>query len=132
MSQTHDCSRTLETKEAQRKLKNDLITKAEVHIRSLACQGELARCVSENISRAVVEQWSRMLESLPDYLFRFVRKAFQQQLPTAIKSEKDGRELTIRTVHSVINRLCRPTSMFYRTARQPSIDTWNGTTKSCS
>ena len=73
----------IETSEAQRKLKNDLNTKAEVHIRSLVCQGELARCVSENIPRAAVEQWSRRLESLPDYLFRFVRKAFQQQLPTA-------------------------------------------------
>ena len=73
----------IETSEAQRKLKNDLNTKDEVHIRSLVCQGELARCVSENIPRAAVEQWSRRLESLPDYLFRFARKAFQQQLPTA-------------------------------------------------
>ena len=73
----------IETSEAQRKLKNDLITKAEVHIRSLVCQGELARCVSENLPKAAVEQWSRTLESLPDYLFRFDRKAFQQQLPTA-------------------------------------------------
>ena len=73
----------IEFAEARRKLHNDLNTKAEVHIRSLVCQGELARCVSENISKSGVEQWSRSLESLPDYLFRFVRKAFQQQLPTA-------------------------------------------------
>ena len=73
----------IEFAEARRKLQNDLNTKAEVHIRSLVCQGELARCVSENISKSGVEQWSRSWESLPDYLFRFVRKAFQQQLPTS-------------------------------------------------
>ena len=73
----------IETSEAQRKLKNDLITKAKVHIRSLVCQAETARCVSENLPRAVVEKLSRTLESLPGYLFGFVCKAFQQQLPTA-------------------------------------------------
>ena len=30
-----------------------------------------------------MERWSKCVESLPEYLFRFVRKAFQQQLATA-------------------------------------------------
>ena len=47
-------------------------------------------------------------------------------------NRRDGRELTIRTVHFVTKRLCRQTSTFYRTAPQASIDIWSVITKSCS
>ena len=72
-----------EIKEAKKLLQNDMINQAEIHIQSLVCQGQLAQCVTEYISKTGVDQWSRLTESLPEYLFRFVRKAFQQQLPTA-------------------------------------------------
>ena len=72
-----------EINEAKKKLQNDQTSQAESHIHSLVCQGQLAQCVTESVSRTGVDQWSRLIESLPEFLFRFVRKAFQQQLPTA-------------------------------------------------
>ena len=53
-----------------------------ISVRSCVKVGLLDAC-PRTFQKAAVEQWSRTLESLPDYLFRFVRKAFQQQLPTA-------------------------------------------------
>ena len=69
--------------EAMRALENVLTEQAETHVHLLVLQGLAARGISGIISKSGMERWSKLVESLPEYLFRFVRKAFSQQLATA-------------------------------------------------
>ncbi len=52
------------------------------HIFSLRCQGVLFKSIIENISQKQIGRWARDLEKLPEVLYKFARKALQQQLPT--------------------------------------------------
>ena len=55
---------------------------AENHFFSLEVQGASTQLISENISKANILLWSAVLNSLPQTLFRFTRKAMLQVLPT--------------------------------------------------
>ena len=57
--------------------------KAESHIFSLVVQGRAVKTIRETISRHNIVSWSAVLDSLPQHLFTFARKALIQQLPTA-------------------------------------------------
>ena len=57
--------------------------KAESHILSLVVQGRAVKTIRETISRQNIVSWSAVLDSLPQHLFTFARKALIQQLPTA-------------------------------------------------
>ena len=69
--------------EAKKSLKSSLILQAESHLHSLVLQGQAIQVIVDCIPKSGIEQWSRVVEALPDFLFRFVKKALQQQLPTA-------------------------------------------------
>jgi len=60
---------------------------ARLHIESLTLQGALITAVSNSLSKSSIKRWSSHtcigLETLATPLFRFVRKALLQQLPTA-------------------------------------------------
>ena len=71
------------TSEAKKTLQASLISQAEFHVHSLILQGQAVKVITEFISKSGIGQWSRIVEALPDFLFRFVKKALQQQLPTA-------------------------------------------------
>ena len=53
------------------------------HITSLNIQGRLISSIVQILSKASIAHWAREIEKLPASVFIFVRKALQQQLPTA-------------------------------------------------
>ena len=69
--------------EAKKSLKSSLILQAESHRHSLVLQCQAIQVIVDCVPKSGIEQWSRVVEALPDFLFRFVKKALQQQLPTA-------------------------------------------------
>ena len=70
-------------KQASTKLKAKQQETITEHIDSLESQGIVARSVRESIPTKNITAWSTHTEKLPDHLFRFSRRALQQQLPTA-------------------------------------------------
>ena len=69
---------------AVKKLQSDQLSKVVEHISSLKVQGKSFSAVREVFDEASIKSWSSMVNDLlPGMLFTFVRKAFQQQLPTA-------------------------------------------------
>ena len=77
------------TSEVKKTLQASLISQAEFHVHSLILQGQAVKVITECISKSGIGQWSRIVEALPDFLFRFVKKALQQQLPTASNLEEN-------------------------------------------
>ena len=60
--------------------------KKRVHCRTcfhLGVQGRSVRTIIDTISRSNIISWSVVLESMPQHIFNFARKALIQQLPTA-------------------------------------------------
>ena len=67
-----------------KKLQSDQLSKVVEHISSLKVQGKSFSAVREAFDEASIKSWSSMVNDLlSGMLFTFVRKAFQQQLPTA-------------------------------------------------
>jgi len=56
---------------------------ALTHIFSLKIQGQAQRIIIDIIPRANINSWAAVLESMPQHMFNFARKALIQQLPTA-------------------------------------------------
>ena len=67
----------------ERSLKNRQIGKDKNHFYSLDVQGTSAKIVSETISKKNINSWNNTMDNLPESIFKFARKALQQQLPTA-------------------------------------------------
>ena len=63
-------------------LKSKQMNQAKDHIFSLSLQGTSVKTVLENIHRTKISLWSEVLNSLPQYMHNFARKALLQQLPT--------------------------------------------------
>ena len=61
------------------------------HITSLNIQGRLITSIVQILSKASIAHWAREIEKLPASIFIFVRKALQQQLPTASNLVKWGK-----------------------------------------
>ena len=68
---------------AMTSMKSRQENEAVTHLFSLSIQGMSIKTVTENIQKTTVSIWSEVLNSLPQYLFNFPRKALLQQLPTA-------------------------------------------------
>ena len=64
-------------------LKSRQMNQAKYHLFSLSVQGTSVKTVLENITSNKDSLWSEVLNSLPQYMFYFARKALLQQLPTA-------------------------------------------------
>ena len=69
-------------KVAKKLLINSQIQSAESHLFALGCQGAITKIVSEIVPSNFITDWSTTVNNLPGFLFNFVRKAMQQQLPT--------------------------------------------------
>jgi hypothetical protein len=61
------------------------------HVSELPYQGKVTKTVLENCSEDMVLNWSSTINSLPGFLFNFVRKAMQLQLPTLANLMRWGR-----------------------------------------
>ena len=57
--------------------------KIDTHISSLKLQGKSFIEIQKALPQKSISNWNSFLESVPDHLFTFARKAMQQQLPTA-------------------------------------------------
>ena len=82
---------------------------ALIHVMSLATQGVLIKTVRETISAAAISKWSNNVEQLSAVLFKFVRKALQNQLATSSNLARWA-EQTMLYVHSATS--CRQINMF--------------------
>jgi hypothetical protein len=61
------------------------------HFFGLEFQNNSIKCITENIPSKVVADWSATVNSLPGYLFNFVRKSIQGQMPTLSNLFKWGK-----------------------------------------
>ena len=67
------------------------LKEAPDHFLGLEVQGLIARSVTDLIPSHQIKNWSKFLESLPGYIFNFIRKATQSQLPTLSNLHRWGR-----------------------------------------
>lgn len=70
------------------KTQND---EAVEHLLGLSYQGRSIKTIVDNLHEGTIDQWSKMTDALPGYLFNFVRKAMQSQLPTLANLHRWGR-----------------------------------------
>ena len=68
---------------ALKELKSGVVQHSLNHILGLKSQGKCLTAITAAYSNSVIKDWSTCLDYLPEILFRFVRKGFQQQPPTA-------------------------------------------------
>ena len=68
---------------ACRNLKSVQDKSTDDHFAKLLVQSALSRTVNENISKANIILWNNFLQSIPQFLFQFARKAMLQLLPTS-------------------------------------------------
>ena len=61
------------------------------HIFALESQGLCAKTINATLTKSNILAWSSCVDSLPEEFFKFARKAFQQQLPTASNLARWGR-----------------------------------------
>jgi hypothetical protein len=62
-----------------------------LHLTGLPYQGKSVKIVTENLPVITINSWSKMINSLPGFLFNFTRKAIQSQLPTLANLVRWGR-----------------------------------------
>jgi len=61
------------------------------HVQALKTQGSSLTVMLQCLSKDTIRNWSSHLTSLPGPLFKFARKALQQQLPTAANLNRWGK-----------------------------------------
>ena len=76
---------------ALHKLSEEQTGEATNHILSLKIQGLATKAVMESISPKNIKRWHQMTLTLPGFLFNFIRKALQSQLPTMANLNRWGR-----------------------------------------
>src|SRR6218665_2904848 len=59
------------------------VTEATKHLFGLESQGVMAKAVTEAVTKKTITLWSNTVNELTASSFKFIRKAFQQLLPTA-------------------------------------------------
>ena len=77
--------------QAKAVLKNQQTTEASHHFLNLGVQGLSIKSVLEVIPEKQISAWSQSLNDLSGYLYNFIRKAIQSQLPTFSNLHRWGR-----------------------------------------
>ena len=70
-------------KRGAEQLGNAQAAAAATHIQTLSLQGALISSITSNLNKSAILSWTKVIEGLLSHLFKFARKALQQQLPTA-------------------------------------------------
>ena len=78
-------------KDAIKALSNDQCANNLHHLQSLNLQYKLLQSVAEHFSKSEINRWATTIDKLPTHLFTFVKKALQQQLPTAVNLKRWGK-----------------------------------------
>ena len=76
---------------AQKLLNKSHKEAAVLHLTGLSYQGMSIKVVTEALPEKIISNWSKIINSLPGYLFNFTRKAIQSQLPTLANLVRWGR-----------------------------------------
>ena len=79
------------SKKAKQILIKSQVEEASNHLLGLPYQGKSIEMVTEQIPKKYIALWSNLMETLPGFLFNFVRKALQSQLPTKANLLRWGR-----------------------------------------
>ena len=66
------------------------------HLASLQIQGQIINFITQTLSKTTIAWWASEIEKLPAPLFKFVKKAMQQQLPTASNLVRWGKTQDVR------------------------------------
>jgi len=66
-------------------------TKACSHVQTLTLQGALITAITETVTKSAISVWSSQCMTLATPLFKFVRKAIVQQLPTLVSLTRWGK-----------------------------------------
>ena len=61
------------------------------HVNSLQIQGKLISAINAEFNKTEINQWTSNFEKLAALIFKFERKALQQQLPTAANLQRWGK-----------------------------------------
>src|SRR6266536_6045917 len=76
---------------ALKAITKEQVDSAKEHVASLKIQGRLISILSESLELSVIQKWSTAMTSLAPPIYKFVRKAIQQQLPTASNLKRWGK-----------------------------------------
>jgi hypothetical protein len=114
---------------AQRILANQQREEATLHLLGLPVQGSSIRILTESLAANIISDWSKMTESLPGFLFNFIRKAIQSQLPTLANLARWGRVSSsccplcqaIQTNKHVLSNCSHPDALIRFTGRHNLI-----------
>ncbi|MFI5407332.1 MAG: hypothetical protein ACHQ1D_12585, partial [Nitrososphaerales archaeon] len=69
-------------------------TVAENHLLGLLYQGKAIKTITECVPENIINEWVQVSTNLPGYLFNFVIKALQSQLPTLANMARWGKSST--------------------------------------
>ena len=75
-----------------RKLKEKIELEAWSHVQSLSVQGALLKSLSASLGASIIKKWTCHVSTMTSLMFKFVRKAIQQQLPTAANLKRWGKQ----------------------------------------
>ena len=75
-----------------RKLKEKIELEAWSHVQSLSVQGALLKSLSASLGASIIKKWTCHVSTMTSPMFKFVRKAIQQQLPTAANLKRWGKQ----------------------------------------
>jgi hypothetical protein len=67
---------------------------AENHLLGLPYQGKAIKVLLDCVSPKLINDWSKLVEKLPGFLFNFVYKALQSQLPTFANLVRWGKSVS--------------------------------------
>src|SRR2546425_661504 len=81
-------------KEAHKKLITSYQKEAENHLQGLLYQGKATKTVTDCVPQNFIKDWAKVINNLPGYLFNFVVKALQSQLPTLANLTRWGKSTT--------------------------------------
>ena len=77
--------------DARRTLNQQSISRSLNHVNSLETQGPLISAINTELKKQEIKRWSNFTLALPEGVFKFARKALQQQLATAANMKRWGR-----------------------------------------
>ncbi|HMK58473.1 MAG TPA: reverse transcriptase domain-containing protein, partial [Nitrososphaeraceae archaeon] len=115
---------------AKRELDLESVNNAFGHVSLLQVQGLLISSIITHLKKSEITRWSKTVLKLPESLFKFARRALQQQLATATNLKRWGRrdsnsctlcKAAIQTNKHVLSNCSAPSSLARYTSRHDNI-----------
>ncbi len=115
--------------EARRTLNQQSISHSLSHVNNLEIQGPSISAINTELKKQEIKRWSNFTATLPESIFKFVRKALQNQLATASNMKRWGRSVnnlctlckTVQTNKHVLSNCSSPGPLSRYSERHNSI-----------